>query len=170
TRQRDEVFWQRFASASPGILGAILSLVSKALSRKDSLFIEELPRMADFAIIATAALGDEFLKAYWKARDQATEAVIESSPFTSEIIDFMADQYEWIGTATSLLRLLKVDDNTRRSTDWPKDASMVTRRLNRYAPSLRSVGITFEIRKSGGRKIILEKQVPDSPDSSSRRT
>src|SRR5262249_27076965 len=66
----EQEFWEQFYEARPKILGALLDAVSGALRRLPTVYVDQSPRMADFARWATAgeaALGmrpGEFLKAY----------------------------------------------------------------------------------------------------------
>ncbi|HYO90001.1 MAG TPA: hypothetical protein VEQ40_00105, partial [Pyrinomonadaceae bacterium] len=54
-RKTEAQFWREFEAARPSLLGALLDAVSGALRDHDSVRLERLPRMADFAQWATAA-------------------------------------------------------------------------------------------------------------------
>jgi hypothetical protein len=56
-RRPESEFWKDFEEARPRIFGALLLLVSQAVKNKRSVRLDRLPRMADFAIWSTAALG-----------------------------------------------------------------------------------------------------------------
>ena len=107
-RRTEEEFWGDFAQAHGRILGAVLHAVSVALRNLPSTRLELLPRMADFALWATAAesgLGlrsGEFLAAYAGNRDTANEAALESSPLAKYVVQ-LAKSGGWHGTSSELL-------------------------------------------------------------------
>ena len=53
-RAREAEFWSAFETKRPRILGALLDAVVEGLERLPHTRLEELPRMADFAVWATA--------------------------------------------------------------------------------------------------------------------
>ena len=79
----------RYEEARPRILGALLTAASTALARIHRVKLEEIPRMADFAIWAVAAepaWGLEegaFLAAYGDNRQASHVLVVESSAIGS---------------------------------------------------------------------------------------
>jgi hypothetical protein len=159
-RRTEEELWSSFEIARPHIFGSLLDYVSRALSLKNSTKPHKLARMADFYLIATAALGEAFEKAYWRRREQSTQQVIQSSAFAGAIVDFMRDRPYWEGSASELLLQLNLKAPTvlKGYSDWPKTASQITKLLNRKAADLRAVGIEFEkLPKSGTRKLRLSK-------------
>src|SRR5262249_22797259 len=54
-RQDETTFWQTFTAAHPALLGAVLDVVSGALSRLATTTLAQRPRLADFALWACAA-------------------------------------------------------------------------------------------------------------------
>src|SRR5690606_27883023 len=54
-RKPERVLMSAWTKAQPRVLGALLDAVSCVLRRRDSINLAELPRMADWAIAATAA-------------------------------------------------------------------------------------------------------------------
>jgi hypothetical protein len=85
-RRPEAELWRDFEKARPRILGALFDAVSGALGAVESVRLEGMPRMADFAVWATAAeesLGWEpgaFMDAYTGNRKEATESVLEADP------------------------------------------------------------------------------------------
>jgi len=69
-RKHERQFWGDFEQAQPRILGALLDIVSAALRELPTTHLKTLPRMADFALWASAAAGacewtsEKFLDAY----------------------------------------------------------------------------------------------------------
>jgi hypothetical protein len=121
--------------------------------------LDRLPRMADFAIWATAcesALGSAgiLMKAYCRNRDDAVEALIEADPVANALPRFIATRTAWTGTVTDLLRELceKVDEAVRKDRHWPASAKALSGRLRRAAPCLRKIGIEIERDRDKSRK------------------
>jgi len=165
-RRPEEPFWQEFEQARPRILGALLDAVSVALSKVASITLNELPRMADFAVWVTAAesqLGlqsDAFMQAYHRNRNAAHELALEASLIVPPLRS-LVEGGAWLGTATELLKKLveKVDDQTRKQRGGPGDGRALSNALRRLAPNLRAVDInvTFIKRQAGRRPIFIEK-------------
>jgi len=172
-RRTDADLWAEYETARPRILGALLDAVSVAMRRVRSIRLPAIPRMADFAVWATAAepglgLADgAFLRAYAGDRDAAHEAAIENSPVGRAIVDLVTSVGAWTGTQTELLKEINTetysDDHARRSPDWPRTPRKLAEELRRLAPSLRAAGISVVIpqRRTGRRKrkeIVLENE------------
>jgi hypothetical protein len=82
-RKAEAVFWKDFDNAHPRILGALLDGVARGLRELPNTKLDKLPRMADFALWASAceeAFWDAgtFAKAYQLNRDDAVHTVIEA--------------------------------------------------------------------------------------------
>jgi hypothetical protein len=124
--------------------------------------LTSLPRMADFAVWATAAecgLGLErgtFLAAYQANRNAGNEVALESSPVGKAVMDFIAAVGEWKGTSTDLLEQLesRADDKTKRLEGWPKAARPLSGILKRIAPNLRTAGVGIEFSRTGRKRTI----------------
>jgi hypothetical protein len=160
-----------FDAALPSILGGILTAVSAALRNQGSVNMPELPRMADFAIWATAAesaLGltrGEFMRAYAANRAAGNETALEASPIGKVLVEFVATVGEWSGTSTDLLKELdhRVDDRTRKLDSWPKAARSLGAAVKRLAPNLREAGVGVEFGRSGrSRRIHLNRTSTES--------
>src|SRR5260370_28220301 len=90
--------------------------------------LEQLPRMADFALWATACESafcpvGGFLQAYKANRRAAIEDVVEADPVAARIRDIMAERTIWTGNASDLLRVAassSSDDASRTGLAWPK--------------------------------------------------
>jgi hypothetical protein len=158
-RRPEAELWQAFEEARPRILAALLSAVCIALRDLPNTQLPILPRMADFALWATAAepgLGFErgsFLAAYQANRNAGNEVALESSPVGKAVIDLMAAVPEWKGTSTELLEQLesRADDKTKRLDSWPKAARSLSGTMKRLAPNLRTAGVGVEFSRQGRR-------------------
>lgn len=149
-RKDEATFWQQFEAARPYLFGALLDAVSAALRELPNTRLAEKPRLADFALWATAAesgLGWEpgaFMRAYSGNRMAAVEISLDQDAFASEIRSLVEQKGAWSGTASELLKVLngRVDDDIRRSRyEWPQNARALSGRLRRVAPALRAAGI-----------------------------
>lgn len=153
-RKTEEEFWAEFEAAHPKIFGAILDALVIALRKRPSTYLESLPRMADFALWATAAetgfgfQAGEFIEAYEANREEAHGVALEASPIGSLIIQLVRGQFnrEWIGTVSELLSALSemVTDEVKKRKDWPKLPRSVSVELKKILPNLRAEGIEYE--------------------------
>lgn len=160
-------FWQDFEDDAPEILGAILDAASCALRNHKQVTIPRVPRMADFAVWATAAepaLGwneGTFIKAYLLNRQEVVACTLEADLVGSAVRTFMDSREAWEGTATELLNLLddQIDERVRKGKGWPSKANVLSEKLKRSAPALRTEGIEVDLGgRSNRRKFIrIEK-------------
>jgi hypothetical protein len=158
-RRRERDILASFASAAPRIYGAILSAVAGALGRESEVDLVELPRMADFAVFATAAeeaLGwsnGDFMRAYQANRNDATSIAFDADLVAQAVVRFMASRSEWTGPARDLLEQLapSVSERDRESRAWPGAAHVLSARLRRAAPVLRELGVDVDADVSEGR-------------------
>jgi hypothetical protein len=166
-RKLERVLDAEVEASKSGILAALFNAVSVGLATLQSVKLDGLPRMADFARWSTAteqALGGEsgsFMKAYTASQDEAVETALESWPVVETLVvfarGFERDEGAWEGTATELFNILneKTDDDLKRSKDWPKQPNKLTEQLNRLGPSLAEIGV-YVVRGAShkrGRKI-----------------
>jgi hypothetical protein len=186
-RKPEAGLWRDFEKARPAILGALFDAVSGALGAVENVRLEGMPRMADFAVWATAAEGSlgwepgDFIKAYAGNRDEANETALEADPVAGAIRDFLKDKNEWSGTATELWKELGdlVDEDVKHSKAWPGAPNSLSNRLKRLAPSLRRVGIEYgELQEAGGgsrkkkvlRKVAKKTDATDATDANKARS
>jgi hypothetical protein len=163
-RRAEKEIWRAFESAQPHILGALLDAASHGLRALPEVRLEQLPRMADFALWATACEtafcpAGGFLHAYKANRRAAIEDVVEAGPVAARIRDIMAERTLWSGNASDLLRVAAYpsrDDASRTSVGWPKSPRALAGRLRRAQTPLRALGIEMTFRREGraGTRII----------------
>ena len=147
--------------------------------------LERLPRMADFALWASACETEiwppgTFRLAYCGNRDEAVENVIEADPVAAAVRAMMEAQTEWTGTATDLLDALTpcIRRKPWSASPNPRPGRPALGRCpaasGRAATFLRKVGIDIDHSKEGGRArtrvihITTARENSDAPDSSSR--
>ena len=158
-RKEEAVFWKEFEEVRPRILGALLSGVSAALNNRQAVKLEKKPRMADFAIWASAAEGvlgfkaGEFSHAYNRNRKEASDIALELSPAAIAVYEFMQKKTEWKGTFGQLLKSI----NGFQGQPGPTTPKAFSSSLERSKPNLRNAGITIHRlpREAGtGRRLI----------------
>ena len=141
--------------------------------------LDKMPRMADFALWATAcetALwpAGTFMAAYSGNREEANEDVIDADLVAAAVRTLMLERAEWKGTATDLLDILAtgVGELVAKSKSWPKSPQVLSGRLRRAATVLRQIGIEIDHSKEGrARTKIIQITVTDafsSPDNSGK--
>lgn len=182
-RRKEADLWREFEQAHPSICGALFDAVTVALHHLDSINLDGLPRMADFAAWAVAAEpafgvpAGTFIAAYAANRATTNTIALDDSPVSGAVIKFLEAQPEpiWSGTPSELYEELKhhVSDQTLRDKAWPKAANRLTNKLRRLEPSLRAVGIDFRddnrVGRARTRIVILEKldETSSAPSASS---
>jgi hypothetical protein len=119
-----------------------------------------LPRMADFALWATAAetafgwSSGTFMAAYQGNRESANDVALEASVVARPLLDLLEAQGEWTGSSGELLRVLeeRQGDQGRKVSGWPKNPRSLSGHLKRLAPNLREVGWVLEQDRSGKKR------------------
>jgi hypothetical protein len=173
-RRPENELWREFEIARPRILGALLDAVVHGLRAIGSVHLDRLPRMADFALWATAcetALwpAGTFARAYDKNRQAAVEGIIELDPVAFCIRKLTAQRGSWAGTASDLLCVitdLAGDDVWKRSAGWPKNPGALASLLRRAQTFLRVLGIEIAFSREGRpgtRTIRISSSVENPP-------
>jgi hypothetical protein len=117
--------------------------------------LEQLPRMADFTLWATAcetALwpAGTFALPYEANRRAAVESMIDGDPVASSVREIMAQRKTWIGTAADLLRFGgEYSDGAILMAGLPKSPRALAGRLRRAQPGLRSLTIEIVFSREG---------------------
>src|SRR5262245_63651129 len=162
-RRPEAELWREFEIARPCILGALLDAVVHGLRALGFVHLDRLPRMADFALWATAcetALwpAGSFARAYAANRTAAIEGLIEADPVATCLRELMAERSTWTGRAADLLRAGGVvgDEAWTKSAGWPKTPRALAGRLRRAQTFLRTlgIGITFSREGRAGARMI----------------
>jgi hypothetical protein len=174
-----------FEDTRPRILGAFLDVLASALANLDKVSIQRLPRMADFALLITAAEpglnwpSGFFLGIYMQDRTDNAANLIESDAVAVGLQDLLKGTGEWRGTFTELLSALdsSVDLAKRQNKTWPQSAQALSNRIRHAAPALRNLGVefTFDREPHTRRRLVTFRKspqekvpsVPNRPDSDS---
>jgi hypothetical protein len=155
-RRPEDELWGEFEAARPRILGALLDAVVHGVRALSRARLDQLPRMADFALWATAcepALwpGGTFARAYAANRRAAIESIMEADPVAICVRAMMADRSVWTGSASDLLRLCaeSAHRDISKSTAWAKNPRALAGRLRRAQTFLRTLGIEITFSREG---------------------
>lgn len=160
-RLTERTFWQRFETARPRILGALLDAVSGSLRHISGIHLERPTRMADFAHWATAALKGlgwpehAFIEAYQFNRREGCKLTLETSviyPFLRQLIQQSTGK--WAGTWRQLLDALnQLSGDPAKLKRWPLTPRSLSGMVRELAPSLRACGIRVNFaRENGGQR------------------
>jgi hypothetical protein len=172
-RRPEQELWAAFEAERPRILGVLLDAVAKGLAMLPQTKLEKLPRMADFALFATAcetALWSPgtFWSAYCGNRDEAVEGVIDADPIAAAVRAVMATRTEWTGTASDLLGALAeaAGERVAKSKTWPDSPRALAGRLRRAAAFLRKIGIEISFGREGrARTRTIHIATPPMPEN-----
>jgi hypothetical protein len=171
-RRSERQFWRDFDVARPRILGSLLDAAACGLRNVPSIDLEQLPRMADFALWATASEtafwpAGTFARAYKANRRAAIEDLIDADPVAARVRELMASRTPWTGSASDLLRAgadLAGHALPSGAAAWPKNPRAVAGRLRRAQPFLRVLGIHIAFGRKGraGTRVIRIHTRPEN--------
>jgi hypothetical protein len=171
-RRPEKQFWDQFEIARPRILASLLDAAAHGLLKLSGIHLGQLPRMADFALWATACEtafwpAGTFASAYQANRRAAVEDLIEADPVAARVRQIMASRDTWIGSASDLLRvgIDSWDEGiSGGAMSWPKNARVLAGRLRRAQTFLRVLGIDVDFRREGraGNRIIRMRSTPEN--------
>ena len=148
-----------------------------ALRELPTIKLPSLPRMADFALWATAAetaLGWEhgtFLAAYQGNRQSANDVALEASSVARPLLECSMKKDAWSGTASELLTALegRVTDQIKRQNVWPKNARSMSGHLKRLAPNLRAGGWQVSFHREAQQRLVVIEQIGSARHRPRRR-
>ena len=164
--------WREFEVARPRILGSLLDAVAHGLRNVAGIYLDELPRMADFALWATACEtafwpAGTFTQAYQANRRAAIEDLIDADPVAAWVRQIMANRSTWTGSASDLLRAgaaLAGPGLPSGAAAWPKSPRELAGRLRRAQTFLRVLGIHIAFGREGraGTRVIRIRTGPEN--------
>ena len=174
-RKTEQEIFEEFEKIKSHILGGIFDAVVKAIQIKPTIILQELPRMADFAIWGCAiaeALGysrEEFLNAYNANMQNQNEEILSESLVAQTIISLMEYMTNWEGTASQLLKELEAEAKKlsikENDKGFPKAANSLSREINRLKTDLESIGIKIWREKGNKRIIVIHKDEKNIVDT-----
>jgi hypothetical protein len=158
-RIEERRFWKEFEEARPSILSGLLETISVGLGKVDSVALDSVPRMADFArwgVAIEESLGypsGTFISAYRANREEVHTAAIEASPVAVLIYDYLRDgKGQYRGTALRLLQELTdfaerrdggAQKCVRKHPQFPKSANQLSGQIARVVPNLAAMGVAY---------------------------
>jgi hypothetical protein len=157
-RRTEAELWAAFEAQRPRILGVLLDAVAKGLKHLPETHLPKKPRMADFALWATACEtaiwpAGTFMTAYCSNRNAAVEEVIDADPVAAAVRAFMTRTVRtvWTGTTSHVLDALGgvVGERITKSKTWPDSPRALSGRLRRAATFLRTIGIEIRFEREG---------------------
>src|SRR6516162_11212353 len=109
-RRPENALWREFELARPHILGALLDVAAHGLRMLPRVRLKRLPRMADFALWATAcesafSPAGTLEAAYSNNRRDAIENLVDADSVAALVREIMADKAQWRGSASDLLQI-----------------------------------------------------------------
>ena len=128
-RRPETALWREFELARPHILGALLDAAAHGVRLLPHVRLRRLPRMADFALWATACESafrpaGAFEAAYDNNRRDAIESIVDADPVAVHVRELMADRAQWTGSASDLLQVgINIGGNAMAAwprSGWPK--------------------------------------------------
>ncbi len=169
----EQELWAAFEAERPRLLGVLLDAVAKGLAELPRTKLDKLPRMADFALWATACetslwTSGTFWSAYCGNRDEAVDGVIDADPIAAAVRTLMQTRTEWTGTASDLLGALAemAGERIAKSKTWPDSPRALAGRLRRAATFLRKINFDIGFEREGRartRMIRITTSAAESP-------
>ena len=152
--------WGKFEEEKPLILGAMFTILSKAMKIFPETPTSGLPRMADFGRWGCAiysAINEkpftEFQSILSHNKERQIEESIEADP-VAQLAKFLAERFtRCSGTAADFYHAPEYIEATdtpteifclRDRTNWPKDLSQIGKRIRKAEGTLRESGIRIE--------------------------
>jgi hypothetical protein len=176
-RRPEATLWQEFELARPYILGALLDAAAHGLHMLPQLRLRNLPRMADFALWATACESafrpaGSFETAHSNNRRDAIENMIEADPVAAVVREVMADRAQWVGSASELLQAgtnVAGHSMAWHRARWPTSPRGLAGRLRRAQTFLRTLGIEIAFSREGrsGTRTIKMTAASSAPSGAS---
>jgi hypothetical protein len=147
-RRPEAELWREFECARPRILGALLDGAVRGLRTSNNVHLDQLPRMADFALWAAACKpafwsAGTFGRAYAANRRAAIESIIDADPLATSVRTIMGERSSWSGSASDLLRLCaqRAHEDASVSPPWARNPRALAGRLRRAQTFLRMLDI-----------------------------
>jgi hypothetical protein len=106
-RRPERALWREFELARPHILGGLLDAAAHGLHPLPRVCLKRLPRMADFALWATACESafrptGTVETVYSNNRRDAVDNIVDADPVAAGVREIMADRAQWTESASDL--------------------------------------------------------------------
>ncbi|NOY42535.1 MAG: hypothetical protein GXP26_11955 [Planctomycetes bacterium] len=157
SRITEAEYWLEVELLRPQIFGALLEALSVALRRLPNIQLVDLPRMADFAKLVTAAepalrMADgDFMTAYRGNQEDVRSTLLES--VVAQAVVSLVDQVgHWKDSPAKTCEKLATFCDEKSSDDWPRGLNALGKELVELAPALRESGYLFSSSRSNGNR------------------
>jgi hypothetical protein len=171
-RRTEEELWELFEAEHPKLLGALFTVLSKAIACRASLKLSRRPRLADWGEYAASVYevmgwgAEQFLHDWGEVVKAQNQATLDGSPVAQVIIKFMDDKREYLAPSAELHKKLAVvaeELGVSRERAWPKSAGWLWKRIKEVLPVLVAVGIEADRSEdNNGSRIALRKVPTDT--------
>lgn len=155
-RKPEAQLWREFSEARPRILGALYTAVAAAIRNLPNTTVDNLPRLADWALWVTAAEpatglpAGSILSAYRDARNAAVKDLLSSD--AAQKVSAFATAKQWHGTGKELAEAVKLPFTADR------EIREFVSELRTLQTALESRGVLVGFRRSHGEKLITVKR------------
>lgn len=143
SRRGEKALMELYQQRLPRILGAVLDVVAGVLREQPGVHLDELPRMADFALLLAAmdrAVGTNSLDLFNAQAGRIAQDVVEDDPVGPAMVEFASRLTgEWSGPAKDLFTGITPEKD--RPAGWPRSPRALSGKLRRLRPALRSMGV-----------------------------
>ena len=137
----------RVTTVLPQALGLVLGDLVAVLRHTGPIQDVADLRMNDFANTLArldAAMGTRALTQYRANLDGLAADALDSDPVVTELVSFMEDRSDWVGTAEQLLRALNLSREVDAPEKWPRDGRRLSQWLMRATTTLQHAGLKVE--------------------------
>lgn len=164
-RRDEQDIYREFEQKRPALLGALLSLLSKAMAVTDDKPLKGDFRMMDFAKFAMRVEqaadwpeGSVEQLLHANAADMR-EDMVESN-VVSLLLVYLADtEQSWTGTAGKLFQIFAEIVPEERFRELPTNLAALTRKIMEVAPLLRERGIEITKTRTGAARLITVRKI-----------
>jgi hypothetical protein len=153
-RLDEATFWERFNEVKPKLLGAMFTVISKAMAiagTEEDVRLTKKPRMADYALWASrvgTVIGykaEDFINAYEGNVDVQNEEALENSAVAQAIMELARTIRETLTLSTedmfARLKNCAEDLGFERDRDFPISPRWLWKRIKIVQPNLLGIGI-----------------------------
>lgn len=171
SRRTEKQIWSDFEQDAPAIFGGLLKLLSAAIRTLPTVRVPNLPRMADFALFATAAeeamglMPGDWMRFYRQNMAATNQALIDDNPLVGLIRECLTNKPEQMqcGQWLKLLGSHAKHDPTLQKA-IPSNPRGLRGELKRLAPVMRRAGIEidFDTYSNNHRSIIAIRMIDDA--------
>ena len=159
-RREDSELLAAFEEKRARILGVLLGALATGLKQLAATCLPEKPRMADFAVWATACEtafwpAGTFMAAYIDNLREVVDTVIDADAVGSAVRQMATKQSAWTGTASDLLRVLGAlqPESATRAKNWPGSPDALSNQLRRSMTFLRKAGVNVTFSREGKERV-----------------